>query len=45
MSIKMANDIRDLKEELRVLRAELHQIKKKVGIAVNPKSNGAAKGK
>ncbi len=45
MSIKLANDLRDLKEELKVVQEELHQIKKKLQIPVNAKSNGARKAK
>ena len=45
MSIKQANDIRDLKEQVKVLEAEMHQVKKLLKIPVNPKTNGSRKAK
>lgn len=38
MSIKLANDVKDLKEELKVVKEELHIIKTKLKLPVNPKS-------
>lgn len=41
MSIKLANDVRDLRNEVKILKEQIHALNKKAGIAVNPK--GVAK--
>lgn len=44
MSIKLANDVKDLRNELKVVQEELHQIKKKLNIRVKPQPEEAKKG-
>ena len=43
MSIRLANEVKELRDEVKVMKEQIHALNKKTGVAVNPKNQGAAK--